>query len=234
MFTQLIASRPARDRSAQGTTFSLAMHGVAITLAVLLTAETQRLADPAPSRVVEIGPFREPRPTPAPPKPAPPVRQPAPVTTTPVAPAPPLPVMSDVPTSIPAPASDPVAAPTSAPGAPTTGEPGQGEPASDPSNGALGASDVDVAAALLPHSPLPRYPDLLRGQRLQGVAVVRFVVGTNGRVEPNSVVIVEASHPAFAESVRAALPRMRFRPARIGAKPVRQLVEFPVGFKLDR
>jgi protein TonB len=74
---------------------------------------------------------------------------------------------------------------------------------------------------------------MLRNQRLEGTARVRFVVGTNGRVETSSIVVLESSHPAFAEAVRAALPRMRFRPARVGRHPVRQLVEFPLVFRVD-
>ena len=234
MFTQLIASRPARSRSAQGTTFSLAMHATVFTVAILLTAESKRIADPMPTRVIPLAPFRDPVPAPAPPRPTPPVKTPVLTEPAPV-PAPPVPVINDVPTEIPAPATEPVLEPVAAdpsagqPTAPGTGEPTGGEPWS----GALGTSEVDLAAALLPRSPLPRYPDLLRRTGLEGVARARFVVGTDGRVEMETLEIVEASHPAFAEALRAAIPRLRFRPARVGARRVRQLVEFPVGFRIE-
>src|SRR5690606_11928823 len=106
-----------------------------------------------------------------------------------------------------------------------------------PTNGtgtALGATEVDIPASLRPNSPLPRYPDALRSQRLEGGVHVRLVVGSNGRVEMESVTILDATHPAFAESVRAVLARLRFTPARVGRKAVRQVVEIPFGFKLVR
>ncbi|MEX2181432.1 MAG: TonB family protein [Gemmatimonadaceae bacterium] len=228
----LIASRPVPDRSAPGTALSLTLHGLVLTLAIVATAERMGIADPMPTRVVPLAPFSQPRP--APPAPvAPKPTQPTVEPTT--APQPTLPVVSEVPSTIPAPASEPVtSAPVISAGEPT-GEPGTGEffPAGTPLDGALGASEVDVPAALLPSSPLPRYPDALRRQRVEGVARVRFVVGTNGRVEPATVVVIESTHAAFSEAVRSALPRMRFRPARIGTKPVRQLVEFPLTFRVE-
>jgi hypothetical protein len=48
----------------------------------------------------------------------------------------------------------------------------------------------------------------------------------------SSVRILESTHPAFAESVRATLPRMRFSPARVGNERVRQMVELPLGFRI--
>lgn len=236
MFNQLIGSRPARAHSARGTTFSLAVHGMVFTTVILLSAESRQIADPLPSRVVELSPYLEPRVDPRPPRPVPPTpKQHTPAEPVTV-PAPPVPTVSEVPSDIPVPAAEPVAEPA-APG-PVVGqssEPGTGDPGfSDPYNGALGTSDVDLAAALLPRSPLPRYPEALRQMRMEGAARARFVVGTDGRVELNTLEILESTHPAFAEALRAAIPRMRFRPARIGSQRVRQLVEFPVGFKLER
>jgi TonB family protein len=238
MFNQLIGSRPARTQSARGTTFSVAVHGMVFTTVILLSAEGRKIADPLPSRVVPLAPYVEPRVDPRPPRPVPPSpKQPTPAEPVPVKePAPPVPVISVVPTDIPVPATEPVGEPAAPePVVGQSSEPGTGEPGfSDPYNGALGTSEVDLAAALMPRSPLPRYPEALRQMRLEGAARARFVVGTDGRVEMSTLVILDASHPAFAEALRAALPRMRFRAARIGSQRVRQLVEFPVGFKLER
>ena len=44
--------------------------------------------------------------------------------------------------------------------------------------------------------------------------------------------IVEATHPEFAKAVRDALPFMRFKPARIGERTVRQLVQQPFYFRV--
>ncbi|HYC52326.1 MAG TPA: TonB family protein [Gemmatimonadaceae bacterium] len=92
--------------------------------------------------------------------------------------------------------------------------------------------EVDSAAARLPESAAPRYPAELLEKRIQGQAIVQFVVDTNGRADVNSFSVVLASHPDFAQSVRDALPGMRFSSARIGALKVRQLVELPFSFNI--
>jgi len=60
------------------------------------------------------------------------------------------------------------------------------------------------------------------------------VVDTAGRVEPESILVVAASHPAFGESARRALATARFRPARVRGNPVRQLVQQAMRFAIGR
>ena len=64
--------------------------------------------------------------------------------------------------------------------------------------------------------------------------LVRFVVDTTGRVERGSVQVVSSSNELFTASVRSALPSLRFRPASAGGRLVRQLVELPFEFALER
>ncbi len=92
--------------------------------------------------------------------------------------------------------------------------------------------DVDTAAARDPESAVPIYPRILELRGIEGSALVRFVVDTTGRAEAESFRIVETSHRLFAQAVRDALPRMKFRPATMGDRKVRQLVEIPFGFRL--
>lgn len=92
--------------------------------------------------------------------------------------------------------------------------------------------EVDTAAQRLPGSAAPRYPQELLVNRVQGQAIVRFVVDTTGLADPESFSVVVASHVEFAQSVREALPGMRFSTARIGAIKVRQLVELPFTFTI--
>ena len=80
--------------------------------------------------------------------------------------------------------------------------------------------------------PRPQYPEGLRRFALAGTVRALFVVDTLGRVEPESVRLLTVSHPLFGAAVRATLPRMRFEPARVGGRAVRQLVEFPVVFTI--
>jgi periplasmic protein TonB len=234
MFTQLIASRPARTQGAEGTTASLVLHGLIITAAIIATAQGPAVLEaPRESRIVPLTAPVAPQATPpratAPRVPAEP-RTPTATPTIPVD-VPPLVAPSEIPSTIPSPGE---AVPFEA-GAPVGGAPVDGAPSngSDIGTGtALGAESVDVAAQLLRNSPLPRYPDMLRSRGTEGYARVRFVVGANGRAELETLQVLDATHPAFAEAVRAVLPRLRFAPARLGDERVRQLVEIPFGFAL--
>ena len=80
----------------------------------------------------------------------------------------------------------------------------------------------------------PRYPDALRSVGVEGVVQVTFVVGTNGRVEPGSIKVSSTPHRLFSDAVRSALLDMRFRPAEVGGRAVRQLVAQSFQFKLEK
>jgi len=92
--------------------------------------------------------------------------------------------------------------------------------------------EVDTAAVRLPESAAPRYPADLLEKRVQGQAIVQFVVDTTGQADVSSFSVVLASHPDFAAAVREALPGMKFASARIGTIKVRQLVELPFSFAI--
>jgi periplasmic protein TonB len=235
MFSQLIASRPARAQGAEGTTASLVLHGLIITAAIIATAKGPAVLEaPRESRIVPLtAPVAPAAPQAAPPRaavPRAPVVPRTPAAAIPVE-VPPIAAPSEIPSTIPAPGeATPFEAGTPIQGTPGTGAPSEGSPIGTGTT--LGAESVDVAARLLPSSPLPRFPDLLRSRGLEGYARVRFVVGANGRAELETLEVLDATHPAFAEAVRAVLPRLRFAPARLGDERVRQLVEIPFGFAL--
>lgn len=92
--------------------------------------------------------------------------------------------------------------------------------------------EVDSAAARLPESAAPKYPVSLLQRGIEGQAVVQFVVDTTGVADVASFSVVLASHTEFAQSIRDALPGMRFSTARIGSVKVRQLVELPFSFNI--
>ena len=234
MFTHLIASRPARSTTAQGTTVSLMLHGALLTLAIIAAAQRETLLHgDSRERVISID-FRPPQQTPRAPAPAAPQVSAATEPIAPIAePTPIAPAPAQIPNAISAPSAEPwmPVAPSTAAGDPTTDPNATGDPGASLGN-VRGEAEVDVPAALLPRSPLPRYPDVLKPRGLAGGVRIRFVVGVDGRVELGTVQIVESTHPAFADAVRSTLPRMRFRPARVGNRAVRQLVEFPIGFRL--
>jgi protein TonB len=83
-----------------------------------------------------------------------------------------------------------------------------------------------------PNSATPSYPDILRQAGVEGEALVSFVVDTTGRVDLSSFTVVRTTHELFAKAVKDALPRMRFIPAEIGDRKVKQLVQQPFSFAI--
>lgn len=94
------------------------------------------------------------------------------------------------------------------------------------------STTVDRIVAPRPGNPQPTYPAMLRSSGLPGTVVARFVVDTSGVVEPGTIVILEATHSAFADAVRAWLPQTRYFPAEANGRRVRQLVQQRVEFQL--
>lgn len=80
----------------------------------------------------------------------------------------------------------------------------------------------------------PRYPDMLRSANIEGEVVAQFVVDTTGRAEMSSFKVIKSSHDLFVSSVRSALQQMRFFPAEVGGRKVRQLVQMPFVFSLNK
>ena len=83
-------------------------------------------------------------------------------------------------------------------------------------------------------NPVPRYPPALSSAGVNGNVLVRFVVDTLGAVDRGSVQVVHATHALFERSVMEVLVRMRFVPAQVGNRNVRQLVEMPFHFRVER
>ena len=78
----------------------------------------------------------------------------------------------------------------------------------------------------------PLYPAKLLELKIEGGAYVQFVVDTLGLADTLSFRVISTTHPEFAQSVRDALPGMRFHPAILRSKKVPQLVEQPFMFKI--
>lgn len=114
------------------------------------------------------------------------------------------------------------------------GSSGGGQVAGGDPHAAFRAEQVEKQVSLATGNAPPRYPELLRAAGVEGRVVARFVVNEGGRVEGGSVKFVQSDNHLFDEAVRAALLRMRFTPAEIGGRKVRQLVEMPFVFALSR
>jgi TonB family protein len=78
------------------------------------------------------------------------------------------------------------------------------------------------------HQEQPVYPQELLDQRVEGFAVVAFLVELDGSTAQCQV--VEASDAAFGEAARAAIARWQFSPPKFGGKPGRIAMSFPVEF----
>ena len=92
--------------------------------------------------------------------------------------------------------------------------------------------EVDSAAIRDPDSAAPDYPRALIEKGIEGYAAMRFVVDSTGRIDLNTVQVIDATHNEFAKAVRDVMPRMFFRPARIGSHAVRQLAEQVFKFEI--
>ena len=78
----------------------------------------------------------------------------------------------------------------------------------------------------------PAYPAAQRAAHASGKVLAQFVVDTHGLPELNTFMVLDIPHtdPAFATAVREALPKMRFEPALVGGRAVKQLVQQPFQF----
>ncbi len=93
---------------------------------------------------------------------------------------------------------------------------------------------VDRSVALSPGAPAPVYPPSLRDAGVAGDLMAEFVVDTLGRADMTSVRLTGTDRVAFEAAVRRVLPEYRFRAAEYGGRKVRQRVQLPFRFLLDR
>ena len=80
----------------------------------------------------------------------------------------------------------------------------------------------------------PAYPAELQARGVPGQVIAQFVVDETGRVDVATFKVVESTHALFTSAVEAALPRMRFQPAELGGRAVRQVVQQPFVFNIGR
>jgi len=93
---------------------------------------------------------------------------------------------------------------------------------------------VEKQVQQIPGSGNLRYPDMLRSSNVEGEVLAQFVVDTSGRYEGGSFKVLKSSHDLFTAAVKAALPTMRFYPAEVGGRKVKQLVQQPFTFSLAK
>lgn len=78
--------------------------------------------------------------------------------------------------------------------------------------------------------PQPRYPMTLRQQRIQGQALVEFIVTPEGKVRDATA--VKATHEEFGRAAVESVAKWQFVPGRLGGKPVAVRMQTPIVFSL--
>jgi TonB family protein len=106
-------------------------------------------------------------------------------------------------------------------------------PALTGNDSAYSVLDVDSAVSRHPWSAAPGYPAEMLKKKVEGSVFVRYVVDTSGFADVASFEVLRSTHDDFTSAVRSALPDMRFNPARIGKRRVRQLVEQEFSFRIS-
>ncbi|ABF91400.1 ferric siderophore transporter, periplasmic energy transduction protein TonB [Myxococcus xanthus DK 1622] len=197
---------------------------------------------PPPPPVVEAKPPPPPPPPPKPklaPKPAPPAAAKAPPPAAPtVAPAP-IVVPKEVPLEKPPEAAtETVAAAPIAVGGTGALVPGGvvgGVPGGDTLAGGGGrVAPINLPESGTPPEPLssnltPEYPSEARSKGLEGMVILKGVVGVDGRV--SQLKVMRGDEP-FASAAMAAAKTWRFKPAVVGGQPTAVFRIFKVPFRL--
>ncbi len=111
---------------------------------------------------------------------------------------------------------------------------GSSDSATGSSGEPLSAEQVEKQVAVIAGNAPPRYPEALRQAGVEGRVMAEFVVNEQGRAEEASIRFVQSDNHLFEDAVRVALRHMRFIPAEVGGRKVRQLVKIPFVFTLAR
>jgi protein TonB len=237
MFNNLLESKPKKEKRRGGTITSIVLHSMLVGLAVYATANAA-IKNEKP-RQEKIDFVETPKDEPPPPKEQPPPPPPDIV----VAPPPPkgfqvLTAPVEIPDVIP----DIDLSKKVTDEADFSGKGVAGGVAKGVEGGkAVVQSDqpyfefqVEKPVVPAPGSVSPRYPDMLRQAGVEGEVLAQFVVDTTGRAEAGSLKILKSSHDMFVQSVKNALPQMRFIPAEVGGRKVKQLVQQPFTFSISK
>lgn len=91
---------------------------------------------------------------------------------------------------------------------------------------------VDKQVTPRPSTERLKYPNGLRLRRVEGHVLIQFVVHTDGAADMRTFKVIRSTHPWFTEAVREYVSQLRFNPAEVRGRAVRQLVQQPFNFTL--
>lgn len=92
--------------------------------------------------------------------------------------------------------------------------------------------DVEEIAVRSEGSAAPIYPSELLTKGVEGSVLTNFVIDTTGRADIATIEILQPAHALFVQSVRTAIPGMRFSAAMVQGRKVRQMVEQRFQFRI--
>lgn len=84
-----------------------------------------------------------------------------------------------------------------------------------------------------PKNPSPDYPRDLREHGVRGIVRARFMVSMDGKIEPKTFVVLQATDQRFVRAVQDILPKLEYQPAEIQGRKVEQLTEQLFTFGLE-
>jgi len=236
MFDNLIESKASKQKRAGGTALSVVVHAVLISAAVIGTLHASQGLEKPKAEKVEFVTVKkdEPPPPKEQPKPPPDVVMKAPppkgfqVLTAPIK----IPdVLPDIDLSKKVTNEEDFSGKGVAGGIAKGVVGGTPQPVSDQPYFEF---QVEKQVAATPGNSAPRYPDMLRSANVEGEVLAQFVVDTSGRAEMNTFKVLKSSHDLFTNSVKSALANMKFYPAEVGGRKVKQLVQMPFVFSLNK
>jgi protein TonB len=237
MFNNLIESKPKKQRTTGGLVFSGVIHAILGTAAVYGTLQAKEQLEKPKAEKVEFVEMKK-KEEPPPPKEVPPPPKD-------VVMAPPPPKGFQV---LAAPVKVPDVLPDIDLSKKVTDEAdfsGKGV-AGGTSKGVVGGTapvnsdqpffefQVEKQDAMIPGQAGPSYPDMLKSANVEGEVLAQFVVDTTGRYESGTFKVLKSSNEQFTNAVKNALPRMKFYPAEVGGRKVKQLVQQPFTFSLQK
>lgn len=239
MFNNLVESKRKKQRSPAGIFMSFVLHASMITLVVVAGGQAaEKFEKPKQEKVdfVEVKKDEPPPPKDQPPPPPPPdvVAAPPPpkgfqILTAPVE----IPdVLPDIDLSKKVTDEADFSGKGVAGGTSKGVEGGKAQPVA--SDQPFFEFQVEKPVQALPGGSQPRYPDILRQAGVEGEVLAQFVVDTSGRAEMGSYKVLKTTHELFGSAVKNALSTMRFIPAEVGGRKVRQLVQQPFSFAISK
>ena len=82
--------------------------------------------------------------------------------------------------------------------------------------------------------PAVRYPAALRQRGVEGDVLLEFVVTTEGKVDPSTIEVIQATHDEFRSPAERSIRGTAYRPGRVNGNVVAVRVQQTVAFQLER